>query len=57
MIKLINRSTGTPMWVADNRAAEYLARGHQIAPVPDGKPDKATPEEMKAVRKRATRKK
>lgn len=42
MIKLINRITGTTMWVADNRAAEYLARGHKLAPVPGEKPEKPT---------------
>lgn len=57
MIRLINRVTGTEMWVADNRIAEYLARGHKVAPAPGGKPDKATPAEMAAVRKKTTRKK
>ena len=50
MIKLINRVPGTEMWVADNRLNEYLARGHKLAPAPGGKPDKATPTEMAAVR-------
>ena len=31
MIKLINKLTGTEMWVADDRAAEYLAAGHKPA--------------------------
>ena len=52
MMKLINRITGTDMWVADSRIAEYLGRGHKIAPAPDGKPEKATPAEMTAVRRK-----
>ena len=31
MIKLINKTTGTPMWVADERVKEYLAAGHKSA--------------------------
>jgi hypothetical protein len=31
MIKLINKTTGTPMWVADERVNEYLAAGHKSA--------------------------
>lgn len=31
MIKLINKLTGTEMWVANDRAAEYLAAGHKPA--------------------------
>ena len=31
MIKLINRLTGTVMWVADERKEEYLAAGHKLA--------------------------
>lgn len=44
------------MWVADSRLDEYLERGHMLAPAPDNKPEKATPEEMAEVKKR-TRKK
>ena len=29
MIQLINKFTGTPMWVADDREKEYLAAGHK----------------------------
>ena len=36
---MINRSTGTEMWVADDRVVGYLARGHSLAP-PPGKPEK-----------------
>lgn len=31
MIKLINKTTKTPMWVADERVNEYLAAGHMSA--------------------------
>jgi len=29
MIKFINKITGTEMWVAEDRAEEYLAAGHK----------------------------
>lgn len=29
MVKLINKVTGTEMWVADDRADEYLKAGHK----------------------------
>lgn len=28
---MVNKITGTEMWVADNRAAEYQAAGHKLA--------------------------
>ena len=31
MIKLINATTGTSMWVADERKDEYLRAGHKLA--------------------------
>ena len=31
MVKLINRLTGTEMWVAEERAEEYKAAGHEPA--------------------------
>lgn len=31
MIKLIHRTSGTPMWVADDRIDEYLEAGHMLA--------------------------
>ena len=34
MIKLINATTGTEMWVHESRLEEYLARGHRMAPPP-----------------------
>jgi hypothetical protein len=56
LIKLINKTTGTDMWVADSRLAEYLAQGHRLAPAPGGKPEKATPSEMAAVRRAGKKK-
>ncbi len=37
MIKLINKTTNTPMWVADERKDEYLAAGHKLAASPIAK--------------------
>lgn len=37
MIKLINKTTNTPMWVADERKGEYLAAGHKLAAEPRAK--------------------
>jgi hypothetical protein len=37
MIKLINKTTGTPMWVADERKDEYLEAGHKLASAPSAK--------------------
>lgn len=51
MIKLINRITGTPMWVADDRVVDYLARGHILAPVPGEKPEKPAKAKKPAARK------
>ena len=34
MIKLINKTTGTPMWVADERVEEYKAAGHKPVATP-----------------------
>lgn len=31
MVKLINKFTGTEMWVAELRLDEYLAAGHKLA--------------------------
>lgn len=43
MVRLINRVTGTDMWVADNRAASYIARGHKpFNDVPPAPPAKRT---------------
>lgn len=50
MIKLINRITGTEMYVHESRLEEYLARGHTIAPPP-------TPPAKAPAQKRRTTKK
>lgn len=47
MIKLINRVTGTEMWVADNRVEKYLAAGHKLAA------EKAEKPAEKPVKKRS----
>lgn len=60
---MINRLTGTEMWVTDERKDEYLAAGHKLAAEPCAKPsevvDEAEPikEEPKKATKRAPRKK
>lgn len=33
MIKLIDKFTGTVMWVTDKRKDEYLAAGHKLAAI------------------------
>lgn len=40
MIKLINRVTGTEMWVADDRLKKYLAAGHKPAGEAETEPTK-----------------
>ncbi len=43
MVKLINRLTGTVMWVAEDRVEEYKAAGHKVAiakETPKPKPQK-----------------
>ena len=43
MIELINATTGTRMWVANDRVSEYLAAGNELAvKVPDAPPTKRT---------------
>jgi hypothetical protein len=44
MIKLINKTTGTPMWVADERVNEYLEAGHKPASEVHAKMPKEEPE-------------
>ena len=53
MIKLINKFTGTEMYVAENRVEEYLAAGHKPAVVVP----KAPPLPKKPATKKATTKK
>lgn len=38
MVRMINRRTGSTMWVADDRVEEYKAAGHKLAAEP--KPEK-----------------
>lgn len=53
MIKLINKFTGTEMWVANERAAEYLAVGHQPAvEVPPAPPLPKKPAARKTTKKK-----
>lgn len=40
MVKMINASTGSIMWVADERKDEYLGAGHKLAPVSQPKAKK-----------------
>lgn len=49
MIKMINRATGTEMWIAEERKEEYLAAGHKPAaePAPTEEPKKRTKEKKK----------
>lgn len=41
MVKLVNRTTGTIMWVHESRLEEYLAAGHRLAAPPE-KPKRKT---------------
>lgn len=38
MVKLINRTTGSVMWVHEDRLDEYLRAGHKLAPAPPPPP-------------------
>lgn len=52
MIKLINKHTNTPMWVADERVNEYLAAGHKSATELHAKePAKVEEDAVKEVKK------
>lgn len=59
MVKLINRVTGTEMWVTEERAAEYIANGHkpfdEVPPAPPAK--KTTPPKGKTTKKTTSTKK
>lgn len=51
MIKMINATTGTEMYVHELRLDEYLARGHRLAvPPPRVRPAPAEPEPPKPKR-------
>lgn len=51
MIQLINKTTKTIMWVADNRADEYIAAGHSPVAIPDEKPTIEEPKPRKGRKK------
>lgn len=55
MIKLINKLTGSEMWVADSRLEKYLKQGHVLASASGAEPEKPASEEQ--PKKRTTRKK
>lgn len=42
MIKMVNRDTGTTMWVHESRKEEYLEAGHKLASSEE-KTEKAKP--------------
>lgn len=46
MVKFINATTGTEMWVAEDRVEEYKAAGHKPAAVPQ-KTQKPAPKKPK----------
>ena len=55
MIKLINKVTGTEMYVRDDRAAEYMAAGHKPAVVyvePEIKIKGGKPQPKKTVKRK-----
>lgn len=45
MRRLINKLTGSEMWVADSRVKEYMAAGHVLAASPEAEKP-AEPEEQ-----------
>lgn len=55
MIKLINKITGTEMWVANERAVEYLAAGHK--PAVEVPPAPPLPKKKPVAKKTTTKKK
>lgn len=42
MVKLIDKATGTEMFVAESRVDKYLAAGHKPVAIPEPKPKKTT---------------
>lgn len=51
MVEFVNKITGTHMWVAEERKAEYMAAGHKLAA-----PAVAEPAEEKPVKKTVKKK-
>lgn len=56
MVKMINKLTGTQMWVAEERVKEYEAAGHKLAAEVPG-PVKADAPKAASKKKPAARKK
>lgn len=56
MIELINATTGTKMWVADERKDEYLRAGHKLALKESEKPIE-TEEAIEPIKKAGRKKK
>ncbi len=56
MIRFINRTTGSDMWVHESRVDEYLAAGHKLAAPPE-RPAPAAPVKRPPARKKTTAKK
>lgn len=64
MIRLINKLTGSVMWVDPARKAEYLAAGHRLAAGPEAAPEaisktktEAKPKTARPAKKRAAARK
>ena len=53
MVKMINATMGTVMWVAEDRVEEYKSAGHKLADVPVT----TTKAEPKTSRKKTEKKK
>lgn len=45
MVRMVNRITGGPMWVHEDRVEEYLAAGHRLAAPPAPKHPLIRPEQ------------
>lgn len=43
MIRMIDKLSGTEIFVAENRVEEYLAAGHKLAVEPPEKPKRKQP--------------
>ena len=55
MIRMINRTTGSTMWVHESRLNEYLEAGCRLASPPE-KPAPAEPVKRPPAKKRTARK-
>ena len=51
MIRMINKATGSTMWVHPSRIDEYLEAGHKLASAPE-KPAPAEPVKRPPARKK-----